>query len=57
MTTITIGNTADAIDKALEAYYQIDNQPFALDVTRRVAFTTFEGERKFALVRNFTLVG
>lgn len=28
-----------------------------LSITRRIAYTTWEGEKRFAYVRNFTLVG
>lgn len=28
-----------------------------LSITRRIAYTTWEGEKRFAYVRNFKLVG
>jgi hypothetical protein len=42
---------------AQEIAYQMANQPFALDITRRVNFINWDGSIGTALIRNFAIVG
>ena len=51
MTTLIASSNAAIIA------FQMANQPFKLDITRRVNFTHFDGTTGSALVRNFAIVG
>ena len=46
-----------ARSNAAEIAFQLANQPFKLDITRRVNFTNWDGTPGTALVRNFNIVG